>query len=308
MLTENAGSVLRTERKASMSLVHVTEALRRLPPGTVFPSVESARLSHALERLVGKGAARSILGAAGTTAALRMKAPELASVANVPLRLAERVVAARETGEFLARPAAPGVRASTDVAHYLPSGFAALETEVLLGLALTTRMTVKDVVLFAKGGDAGTSVGIRDIFVPLVRLSAAAVVLVHNHPSSDPTPSREDVDLTNRVARAGRLLGIEVIDHLIVALVGETVRLIRRGRSFTGLCPFHKEKTPSFHVNPERGLFHCFGCKESGTAVDFAMKSLGMTFPEAVRAHDADSVVVAASAASPSFMRSDERA
>lgn len=69
----------------------------------------------------------------------------------------------------------------------------------------------------------------------------------------------------------------------LVALVGETVRLTRRGRSFTGLCPFHKEKTPSFHVNPERGFFHCFGCKESGSAVDFVMKNDGLSFVEAVR-------------------------
>ena len=65
----------------------------------------------------------------------------------------------------------------------------------------------------------------------------------------------------------------------LVSLVGETVRLVRRGRSFTGLCPFHKEKSPSFHVNPERGFFHCFGCKESGGAVDFVMKIEGRTFP-----------------------------
>lgn len=69
----------------------------------------------------------------------------------------------------------------------------------------------------------------------------------------------------------------------LVALIGESVRLTRRGRSFTGLCPFHKEKTPSFHVNPERGFFHCFGCKESGSGVDFLMKAHGMSFPEAVR-------------------------
>ena len=69
----------------------------------------------------------------------------------------------------------------------------------------------------------------------------------------------------------------------LVALVGESVRLQRRGRSFVGLCPFHKEKTGSFHVTPERGMFHCFGCKETGSAVDFVMKTLGMTFPEALR-------------------------
>ncbi|MBK6516977.1 MAG: toprim domain-containing protein [Polyangiaceae bacterium] len=69
----------------------------------------------------------------------------------------------------------------------------------------------------------------------------------------------------------------------IVALIGETVRLTRRGRSFVGLCPFHKEKSPSFHVHPERGFFHCFGCQESGSAIDFVMKTNGLDFLEAVR-------------------------
>lgn len=71
----------------------------------------------------------------------------------------------------------------------------------------------------------------------------------------------------------------------IVAVITEGVAsLKRRGRSFVGLCPFHKEKSPSFHVNPDRGFFHCFGCKESGSAIDFLMKHEGYTFPEAVRA------------------------
>lgn len=71
----------------------------------------------------------------------------------------------------------------------------------------------------------------------------------------------------------------------ILAIVQEAVpSLKRRGRSFVGLCPFHKEKTPSFHVNPDRGFFHCFGCKEAGSAIDFLIKHEGYTFPEAVRA------------------------
>ncbi|MEO9141425.1 MAG: CHC2 zinc finger domain-containing protein, partial [Polyangiaceae bacterium] len=70
----------------------------------------------------------------------------------------------------------------------------------------------------------------------------------------------------------------------IVAVIRETVpSLKKRGRSFVGLCPFHQEKTPSFHVNADRGFFHCFGCKESGGAIDFLMKEQGLTFPEAVR-------------------------
>lgn len=68
----------------------------------------------------------------------------------------------------------------------------------------------------------------------------------------------------------------------IVALIGESVRLMRRGRSFVGLCPFHKEKSPSFHVHAERGFFHCFGCQERGSAVDFVMKTHGLEFVEAI--------------------------
>lgn len=68
----------------------------------------------------------------------------------------------------------------------------------------------------------------------------------------------------------------------IVALIGETIRLQRRGRSFVGLCPFHKEKSPSFHVHAERRFYHCFGCGESGSAVDFVMKSSGLDFREAL--------------------------
>lgn len=69
----------------------------------------------------------------------------------------------------------------------------------------------------------------------------------------------------------------------IVELVSESVRLTRRGRAMVGRCPFHNEKTPSFHVNAERGFFHCFGCKESGGVIDFAMRMEGFTFPEAIR-------------------------
>lgn len=67
----------------------------------------------------------------------------------------------------------------------------------------------------------------------------------------------------------------------LLALVSETVKLVRRGRSWVGLCPFHQERTPSFHVNPDRGFFHCFGCQESGSAFDFVMKVEGLSFREA---------------------------
>jgi DNA primase len=71
----------------------------------------------------------------------------------------------------------------------------------------------------------------------------------------------------------------------IVAVISESVpSLKKRGRRFLGLCPFHKEKTPSFHVNPDAGVYHCFGCKESGDVITFLMRVDGYTFHEAVRA------------------------
>lgn len=70
----------------------------------------------------------------------------------------------------------------------------------------------------------------------------------------------------------------------IVALIGQNVQLKKRGRTYVGLCPFHRDSKPSFHVNQERGFFHCFGCQESGSAIDYLMKLEGVTFPEAVRA------------------------
>ncbi|MEW6273267.1 MAG: DNA primase, partial [Thermodesulfobacteriota bacterium] len=69
----------------------------------------------------------------------------------------------------------------------------------------------------------------------------------------------------------------------LAALISEHVALKRSGRGFLGLCPFHQEKTPSFHVDPERGFFHCFGCNAGGNAFTFLMRVTGTTFPEAVR-------------------------
>lgn len=84
------------------------------------------------------------------------------------------------------------------------------------------------------------------------------------------------------------MIGQETLDRVrreigIVELIGQTVRLQKRGRSHVGVCPFHKEKTPSFHVNPERGFYYCFGCHESGDAIKFVQRVEGLEFSEAVR-------------------------
>ena len=69
----------------------------------------------------------------------------------------------------------------------------------------------------------------------------------------------------------------------ILEVVSDYVSLRKSGANFQGLCPFHGEKTPSFNVNPGRGIFHCFGCGVGGNAFSFIMKIEGLSFPEAVK-------------------------
>lgn len=69
----------------------------------------------------------------------------------------------------------------------------------------------------------------------------------------------------------------------IVEVIGAYLPLKRRGANFVALCPFHKEKTPSFHVHPQRQIFHCFGCHKGGDVFTFVQEIEHLTFPEAVR-------------------------
>jgi DNA primase len=69
----------------------------------------------------------------------------------------------------------------------------------------------------------------------------------------------------------------------IVKIVGDYVKLRKSGANYTGLCPFHQEKTPSFSVHPVKQFFHCFGCGKTGGVFDFVMEIDGLSFPEALR-------------------------
>ena len=68
----------------------------------------------------------------------------------------------------------------------------------------------------------------------------------------------------------------------IVDLVGEYVRLTKKGRNYWGLCPFHSEKTPSFSVSPDKQIFKCFGCGKGGGAINFIMELDSLPFRDAV--------------------------
>jgi len=188
----------------------------------VLPTPSRERLRGVLKKLVGPRDCRRLLDSAGEAGVLRWPASHLAAASGVNPRSAERVVAARELRPENDRGFAPLLTCAADVLEHLPPGYATWETETVLALALSATNQVQAVLLVAQGGGSSAALVPRDVFAPLVRFRAAAFVLCHNHPGGESTPSEADVLLTNRLAAAGRVLAIPMLDHVIVASQGIT--------------------------------------------------------------------------------------
>jgi len=100
--------------------------------------------------------------------------------------------------------------------------------EVFLSLLLDSKNRLLKEIQVSEGSLNASIVHPREVFAPIIRESAAAVLFVHNHPSGDPTPSREDIALTERLAEAGKLMGVKVLDHIIIGS-GSYVSFCDRG-------------------------------------------------------------------------------
>jgi DNA repair protein RadC len=119
------------------------------------------------------------------------------------------------------------LRGAGDVYGCVASRLAGVSQELLLVIGVDIRNGMLDIVEVARGGIANVDVHPREVFRPLVRMAAAGGMLVHNHPSGDPTPSPQDLALTMRLRDVGRLLGIPIIDHVVVG-----------GRSYRSIAEF----------------------------------------------------------------------
>ena len=108
------------------------------------------------------------------------------------------------------------VRSPGDVADRLVLQMGRLEREELRVVILNTKNVVQRVVTAYQGNLSSSVVRIGELFRDAVRLTAAGIILVHNHPSGDPTPSPDDLHLTAEALAAGRLLDINVLDHLVI--------------------------------------------------------------------------------------------
>jgi DNA repair protein RadC len=106
---------------------------------------------------------------------------------------------------------------STEVARWARLRLSELDHEQVWVLALDGRNNLRAARRIAEGGLHGCSVETRDVLRAVVRDAASAFVLVHNHPSGDPSPSHEDVELTTTLVRAAQVIGTPLLDHVIVA-------------------------------------------------------------------------------------------
>jgi DNA repair protein RadC len=88
--------------------------------------------------------------------------------------------------------------------------------ELFFVLGVDIRNGALDLVEVARGSVHGVEVHPREIFRPLIRMAAAGGVLIHNHPTGDPTPSEQDIELTRRLRTVGDVVGIPIIDHVVI--------------------------------------------------------------------------------------------
>jgi DNA repair protein RadC len=115
------------------------------------------------------------------------------------------------------------------VFEYLSARYSRLDREKFLVILLNAKNRLIDVEPVSNGTLTSTLVHPREVFKFAIRRSAHAIILAHNHPSGDPSPSREDRELTRRLIDAGKVIGIEVLDHIVIGDDGRYVSFRERG-------------------------------------------------------------------------------
>ncbi len=127
----------------------------------------------------------------------------------------------------------PAIHSPGDAANLVMYEMSALEQEQLRVMLLDTRNRVMEIKEVYQGSLNSSQVRVGELFKHAVRRNAAALIVVHNHPSGDPTPSPDDVAVTRAIVQAGKLLDIGVLDHLVIGQ-GRYISLKERGLGFNG--------------------------------------------------------------------------
>lgn len=185
-------------------------------------------LLHVL--LGGTGARRvaGLLGHDATHALWRLSADELVSLDGVGPAAAARLLACLEMSRRAGSRRCgdkPSITTPEDVVALCAPQLRGVDREHFWTLALNTKNRLLKIVEVSIGSLNASIVHPRELFREAVKLSAASLIVVHNHPSGDPTPSGADIQLTRRIVKAGDVLGIEVLDHVVIGDTGEHASL-----------------------------------------------------------------------------------
>jgi DNA repair protein RadC len=158
---------------------------------------------------------------------------EIASVHGVGQQTAVRLKAALALGLRLQEPPGdrPVVNSPADAAALVQQEMSLLQQEYLKVILLDTRNRLLDISEVYHGSVNSSQVRIAEVFKPAIQRMAPAILVCHNHPSQDPTPSPDDVAVTRAMVQAGKLLDIQLLDHLIIG-GGRFVSLKERGLGF----------------------------------------------------------------------------
>jgi DNA repair protein RadC len=177
---------------------------------------------------------RAVVTRFGQAGLARASVDDLRSVPGCGQATGARIVAALELGRRLAAAPteeAPWIRGPADAADLLLPGMSALDQEHLRVMLLNTKNRLVAVHEVYKGSVSASLLRVGEVYREAVRRNAPAIIVAHNHPSGDPSPSPEDIQVTRRLVEAGRLLDIELLDHLIIG-DGDWVSLRERGAGF----------------------------------------------------------------------------
>lgn len=156
----------------------------------------------------------------GLVSIMNISPQEIASVHGVGLAKAATIVAAVELGRRLSAKAAQKlekIEGPEDVARYASPLLRFEQKEHFLVMLLDVRNRVLAMPTISIGSLTASVAHPREIFREAIRYCAANMILIHNHPSGDPTPSREDIQITKQMMKAGEIMGIPVLDHIIIA-------------------------------------------------------------------------------------------
>lgn len=159
---------------------------------------------------------------------------EIAAIKGVGSTNALRLKAALALGRKLLEPEEerPVVHSPGDAASLMMPRLAHLPQEHLVTLLLDTRNRAVDIYEVYHGSLNAATVRVGEIYKAAIQQNAAAIVVGHNHPSGDPTPSPEDVSVTRAIVQAGKLMDIQCLDHLVIGQGGRWVSLKEKGMGF----------------------------------------------------------------------------